>query len=48
MSHLEELIYQYSNGEDILSEEKQLKGLAANIHDIWTEFMSEISAATTE
>jgi len=26
-------------------EEKQLKGLAANIHDIWTQFMSEISAA---
>jgi uncharacterized protein YutE (UPF0331/DUF86 family) len=26
-------------------EEKQLKGLAANIHDIWAEFMSEISAA---
>jgi uncharacterized protein YutE (UPF0331/DUF86 family) len=25
-------------------EEKQLKGLAANIQDIWTEFLSEISA----
>jgi len=29
-------------------EEKQLKGLAANIHDIWTQFMSEISAAVTQ
>ena len=26
-------------------EEKQLKGLAANIHDIWMQFMSEISAS---
>lgn len=29
-------------------EEKQLKGLAANIYDIWAEFMSEISAAIAQ
>jgi uncharacterized protein YutE (UPF0331/DUF86 family) len=29
-------------------EEKQLKGLAGNVHHIWTEFMSEISAAVTQ
>ncbi|MCJ7674428.1 MAG: hypothetical protein MUO33_04655 [Sedimentisphaerales bacterium] len=29
-------------------EEKQLKGLAGNIHDIWAEFMSEISAVVAQ
>jgi uncharacterized protein YutE (UPF0331/DUF86 family) len=31
-----------------LLEEKQLKGLTANIHDVWTKFMSEIAAAIDE